>query len=137
MATLEEAIVKRMNATVGLTALVGARIYPGSVPEDAALPAIAFQKTTNQSILTHSGPTGWANSTVQFIVSAEDYAGKKRVAEQIRVCWDGYHGTIVFSTTDSLTVGMSRIEDRSDIDEAQVGAFLGERVDVFFIHQEE
>jgi hypothetical protein len=135
-ATLEEAIYTRMSAYAGLAALVDDRIYPGAVPEDIERPAISFQKVSNQPLLTHSGPSGWARSSVQFTIAADDYSGKKAVAEQVRKCWDGYAGTVALGTTDSVAIGLARIDDRSDIDEASVTAALGERVDVTFIHAE-
>jgi nitroreductase len=136
MATLEEAIIKRMNAYAGLVSLVSTRVYPGAVPEDIERPAISYQKVSSQPLLTHSGPTGWARSSMQFTIAADDYSGKKAVAEQVRKCWDGYAGTIALSTADSLAIGLARIDDRSDVDEAQVTAALGERIDVTFIHAE-
>jgi hypothetical protein len=136
VATLEEAIYTRMSTYAGLAALCGLRIYPGAVPEDVELPAISFQKVSSQPLLTHSGPSGWARSSVQFTIAADDYSDKKAVAEQVRKCWDGYAGTITLSTVSSLTLGLARIDDRSDIDEASVTAALGERVDVTFIHAE-
>jgi hypothetical protein len=136
VATIEEAITQRMSTYAGLAALTGARVYPGAVPENVTLPAISYQKVSSQPLLTHSGPSGWARSSVQITIAGDEYAEKKAVAEQVRKCWDGYAGTIALSTVSSLAIGLARVDDRSDIDEASVTAALGERIDVTFIHAE-
>ena len=131
MSTIEEAIYARMAANVEITTLVSTRIYPGSVPQTVELPAIAYQKVTSEPILTHSGPTGWARSTVRFTIASDDYAAKKAIAEAVRHCWDAFQGVVAY-----LAIGLARITDRADIDETIVESALGETVDVLFIHSE-
>ena len=50
MATIEAALFTRVSTHVGLSALVGTRIYPGLLPQAVTLPAISyFRVSTNRS----------------------------------------------------------------------------------------
>lgn len=44
-----------LSGAAGLTALVGNRIYPDAIPEDAALPAVVYARASTEPVLSVSG----------------------------------------------------------------------------------
>ncbi|MFN7881729.1 MAG: DUF3168 domain-containing protein [bacterium] len=93
-----EIIVKtRLGAASGVTALVGDRVYPGALPQDAVLPAIVFKRISSRRLKgAHSNP-GIVYATLQVIcVGAKDAPQDDvlALAEQVRLALDRY-GNIV------------------------------------------
>lgn len=44
-----------LSGAAGLTALVGTRIYPDAIPEDATLPAVVYARAGTEPVLSVSG----------------------------------------------------------------------------------
>lgn len=95
MATIEEAIYALLTADAGVGQLLSTRIYPQAIPQDAALPAVAYQRISGPRILAHDGPTGMARARIQITVQGTMYSSAKGVAEAIRQALDGYKGPVV------------------------------------------
>ena len=78
MAEIEEAVYSRLTATGAVTALVGsgsaARIYPNKIPQEATLPAVAYQRVSTRRVKAHAAPTGLARVRVQ-VTGAPTLAG--------------------------------------------------------------
>ena len=55
MAVAEEALFATLSAAAPVTAVVGQRIYPDVIPQDAGIPAIAFLRTDTEFINTIHG----------------------------------------------------------------------------------
>ena len=98
--SIEESVVARMLAYDELTDLIGEgadmRLYPLVIPQDAALPAVAYQKISSPKTQSHSGSSNLAHSRFQFTCAADTYAEVKEVANAVRHCWDSYAGTVNF-----------------------------------------
>ena len=98
MATIEEAVNALLLATSTVTALVGsgsaARIFPLVIPQDAARPAIAYQKISSPKTMSHSGSSHLARSRFQFTVQAATYTSAKALAAAVRDGLIGYRGTV-------------------------------------------
>src|SRR5512139_359269 len=118
MATIEEAVVERMEADGAITALIGsgaaARLYPLVIPQTSALPAVAYQKISSPKEQSHSGSSHLARSRMQFTCEAETYNEVKALATAVKDCWDSFAGTILFGTVDSLLIGGCEIANDSD-----------------------
>lgn len=67
---LDESLIQLLLADAGVVALVGTRIYSTQAPQGTALPAVVFQRdTNNRAAFQHmTGMTGLARAT--FTVSA-------------------------------------------------------------------
>lgn len=130
MATIEEAMVARMNAHAGLTALVGTRTYPLRVPQDATMPAIAYQKISSPKTQSHSGGSHLAQSRIQLTIEADSYESVKATADQVRACWEGYKGTV-----GGVRIDAALVQDDRDGWSEQHGAPVV-RVDVMVWHYE-
>ena len=90
---IEEALFSHLSAFAGLTALVGTRIYPMLLPQQATLPAVTFMKVSNPYIRTFGSTIG-AQPRFQFSCWATTYLGAKAVADQIKAALDFYAGTM-------------------------------------------
>lgn len=98
MANINEAIVAQMIAYAGITDLIGegdaARLYPLVVPLNATLPAVAYEIVDSDEVTSHSGLSGLSFTRFQFTCHAADLSGASAVASQIRLCWNGFVGTL-------------------------------------------
>jgi hypothetical protein len=84
MATLEEGLFAWLNQRPEFRALnfatgaffdgTNCRIFPGTVAEDAAMPALAYMRVGGQSSLTMSGADGIKRARIQFSAIGDIYA---------------------------------------------------------------
>lgn len=64
----ESALYAALSGASGLTALVGTRIYPDVIPEDADLPAVVYQRAGTAPVITISGSV--LADDVRFVIMA-------------------------------------------------------------------
>jgi hypothetical protein len=97
MATVDQDIVDLLEASAGVTAIVGsgasARIYPLIVKQGDNYPAITYQiiSETREPELTQQN--GFIQVRVQLTCWAETYAGARTLKEAVRNCIDGSSST--------------------------------------------
>ena len=112
---LEEALNSVLIGNAAVGALVGARVYPLVIPEEATLPAVAYQRVSGVRDTAHSdaqgfpGELGWAMGRVQLTINAETYSAAKSVARAIRKALNGKRGSM-----GGLMVHLARIENEQD-----------------------
>ena len=98
MAEIEEAVYSRLTTTAAVTAIVGAgsasRIYPNKIPQEATLPAVAYQRVSTRRVKAHAAPTGLARVRVQVTCVARTYSAVKGLAVVVRKALDGVMGTV-------------------------------------------
>jgi hypothetical protein len=95
MATLEEALFSYLTSAPQATAaLIGTRLYPLLVPQEQAMPAIAYQRVGTQPKMEHGGMSGWARAVIQFTCQATSYSGVKAITQALRSDLAGYRGTM-------------------------------------------
>jgi len=135
MATIEEAIYAHLIADSGVSALVSTRIYPLMIPQDIALPAIAYQRISGPRQTAHDGPIEIAAGRFQITCQGTSYGSAKDVANAVRQALDGYAGPVV-SGAESVTVEGSFLKNEWDGYE-----FAGEtrvvRLDFMIYYQED
>jgi len=108
--TIEEGLYSRLQAVAGVTALVSTRVYPLLVPQEASLPAIAYQRISGPRETAHDGPSGLAFARMQVTCIGSSYSSAKGVSEAVRAALDGQSGT-----WGSTVVGACFLDDESDI----------------------
>lgn len=85
MPTIEEALYAALAAAPGVAGLVGDRIYPMAIPQEATTPAIAYQRVSGQRPMAHSlGGLGVAMARIQLTITAAEYRNVKAVCTAIR-----------------------------------------------------
>jgi hypothetical protein len=77
-----------------VAALIGTRLYPLRIPQDAALPAVSYQLISQPGHYAHAeGDVGLRRSRVQLTVQANDYARMRSVLAALSDAVSGYRGT--------------------------------------------
>lgn len=94
MAELEEALYSRLTATGAVTALCSTRIYPAKIPQEATLPAVAYQRISARRVRAHAAPTGLARVRVQVVCVARSYSEVKGLSAAVRRALEGVIGTV-------------------------------------------
>lgn len=94
MALIEEALKTLITTGPAFVTLAGLAVYPGHIPQDAPLPAVAYQVVTSESNPTHDGAGKLMMRHVQFTIDAKAYSEVKAIAVALRVRLDGYRGTV-------------------------------------------
>ena len=99
MATIEEAIVAKIRATAGLTALLGSaadcRVFPHAAKQTTTKPYATYYRVssnTNQiaSLKNVAANMEWVRIT--FEIWSENYLAGKEIDKQLRIALDGYSG---------------------------------------------
>jgi hypothetical protein len=80
----EDAMVARLTAHAGVTALAGTRVYPLVIPQEAPLPAIRYARITTFRPQVMSEETGTAEIMLQLDSYATTYAGAKALGNAVR-----------------------------------------------------
>lgn len=110
MSTLEEGLYAFLTANAGVFGLVGERIYPQVIPQDAPMPAVAYQRISSPREYSHyPGASGLARARMQFTCEGDSYRQAKRVAEAIRAALSGYKGV-----AGDVTIGAAFLENEND-----------------------
>lgn len=91
MATIEES---QYAYLVAQSTAAGARIYPNVIPQDATLPAIAYQRISGPRVMKHSGASGLTFARMQYSCTAASYSAAKALLHQVRAALNGYTGTM-------------------------------------------
>lgn len=130
MPTLEAGLWKALTSAPRVAGLVGDRIFPEVIPQDAQLPAMAYQRVSGPRSTFHGGPTGWAQGRIQLTITAETYAAAKDVAEAVRDLFP-FHGEL----GGLVTVAVARLENEVDGYGPQIEAPTV-RLDLWFLYSE-
>ena len=87
---LTEAVAQRLMTEAGTFALIGTRVYPGILPQDETLPAVAYTRISAIEDLAADGPTGLLTVRVQIDAYAADYDASRAVGDAIRAALHGW-----------------------------------------------
>lgn len=79
MADIESGLFTFLSTNAGLEALIGQRIYPLRIPENATLPALAYQKVSGPSEHSKDGDMSLNHPRFQLTCWADKYADAKAV----------------------------------------------------------
>jgi hypothetical protein len=111
--TLEQALYNYLaSAPAGLVTLLAGRIYPLTLPQEAALPAVSYQRISTTGMRTMGAPRLGREATFQFDVWATSHASRLAVTDALRVALDGYSGTMGGAGgVDVLAVQMQNDQD--------------------------
>jgi hypothetical protein len=90
---MEEGIIGKLLATSGVTSLVSTRIYPGAIPQAAAMPAISVQRISGAPVYTDQGEAGLASARLEIDCWAETYSAAKQAARAVIAALSAFVGT--------------------------------------------
>lgn len=84
----------RMIGDAAIAAQIGTRLYPVLIPQDAELPAIAYQVISAPRRYSHSGDSRLTPLRMQFTIQANSYDEVTQLSQAVRQCWSGFHDAI-------------------------------------------
>lgn len=126
----EESMATYLRKDAGVQAVLGSSLYPVDIPQDAGLPACAYQRISGPRELNHDGETVWVRARIQFTVDASTYAQAKSIAGAIKAALNGFSGRM-----EAAPVMECRIENESDGYSHASGVFTV-RLDALFLYRE-
>ena len=91
---IEEAIVTLVTGNAAVKALIGLRLYPGVIPQDAKMPAAAYQVISTGRNYHHGGQSSISTPVIGFSIDSRSYEEAKAVAAAVRLVLSGYHGDV-------------------------------------------
>lgn len=87
-------LVTLVTEDAAVAALIGTRMYPALIPQDAVLPALAYQQISEPGLYSHEGDVGLMVVRMQFTAQATSYASARAVLDALRAVLTGYSGTV-------------------------------------------
>lgn len=84
-------------------AVVGTRIYPNRIPQNAAKPFIGYRRISTTNAHEMAGATGLTRPTFEFTVVASSYSTAKNASNLLRIHLDGYQGLMQDVGVRSIT----------------------------------
>ena len=93
MANIGKAVYTILSGASGVTAITSTRIYPDTVPQNAAFPYAVFQVIGTQPTDTKEGVSKLDVVRVQVDCYSENYDTTDTLATAIRAALDRYAGT--------------------------------------------
>ena len=91
---MEAGLRQLVTASQAVSTLIGARMYPLILPDQAAFPAVTYQVVSSMEEQTLDGPTGIFTARVQVDAWSASYGETKAVAAAIRTLLDGFDGAL-------------------------------------------
>ena len=91
---MEEALIAKLLADAGVSALVGTRVYPGVRPQATALPAIVFNMISANPSYSDDGEDGIAEARVQLDCWGATYTDAKKAARAVKAALSAFGGTV-------------------------------------------
>jgi hypothetical protein len=109
---LTTALRTRLLDDVELTALVGERIYPDAVPEDAPFPAIAYETLTDRREDTLDGGSQLRRARVQYDCHADERTTADAIGRAVeRILGGSVLAGVRLPETRDATSQLVEIED--------------------------
>jgi len=121
--TLESAIRTALVGDASVYAIIGDRVYPLLIPQDAAYPAIAYQRISGKNLRSHDGADSLENVRVQLTLVAESFEMVKNLEKEVNRVLDG----------KKIGNLMIFIENRTD-DVSGNGLVWSERIDLKILY---
>lgn len=92
--SLQGAMYEELKADAGVSALVGARIYPVTAPQEADLPLLTLQRIDRPRERHQGGDAKLPHPRIQVNCWAETEIGADQLAEAVRGCLDEFSGVM-------------------------------------------
>jgi hypothetical protein len=116
---LEEAVRTHLAADATLAAQIASRIYPVTMPQGAALPALIYSKISSVPEYTHDGSSGGVESRLQISCLGTTYAQVKQLSVNVKKAMRPLEQTpAVVGGAGGLFVAGAFLENEIDIYES-------------------
>lgn len=91
---LEVGLAAHLATYADLAAIVDGRIYHANVPEDSALPALAYTVLSRTRLVTLDGPSGIADGRVELAAVSKSYSDCSAIVELVTSALNGFAGDL-------------------------------------------
>jgi Protein of unknown function (DUF3168) len=91
---MEEAIIDKLLASSGVTALVQTRVYPGTRAQGSALPAIVFNMISANPSYSDDGEDGISEARIQLDCWGASYSSAKKTARAVKAALSAFQGVV-------------------------------------------
>ena len=129
----EQVIKSLLSGSSSVAAVVGARIYPGKLPQNTTMPAIAYEYVSGMEMPPIDAAAGQqlVRSRVQVNAMGKNYGDVKAVQEAVRLALLYRSGVIAGVTVLSITRDVIGPDSRDD----ELALYL-QPVDYMVLHYE-
>lgn len=110
--SIEDAIYTHATDDAGISALIGARIYPGYASQNTTVPYIVYQRISSVPINLLAADTDITEARWQFNCYGTSYPSAVAVVEAVRTAFARYSGTV--ASIEILDVFIENVVDRYD-----------------------
>lgn len=114
--TAKDALIRLLLSDAALAATVATRWSPQWVPEDDTLPYGCVSTISRTRAHNMEGPSGLVKARVQVDVFAATQRSADQIADRVRLCLDGYVGTVT-AGAESLTLDAVLLDN--DLDDVE------------------
>lgn len=125
--TIDEQIYAFLTADPDVAALVATRVYPVLIPQEAALPAVAYRRVDTPRTYSHDGYSGLARPRFQLDCVGESYASATAVATALRRAFERWHAAYG---------GSAMVQNQVDVPWLEQTGHYQVSVDVIIWHNE-
>jgi len=116
---IEVALKTRLGSFAGLTALVGAKVFPAGVAQQGAVfPYCTYMRVSSERDPMMGVDSGLVRGRYNVTSFADTYAGVKAIAEQVRLALARYRATV-----GGVEIQDIYIENEADFYDDNVQAF--------------
>lgn len=131
MAEIGEVIYTKLTGYAALSALIGARVYPGQLPQRPTLPAICYARVSTTAVQTrdNAGRAGLERPRYQFDCWATTRKEARQVAAELR------YALATFPQSSNPRVDVALLQNDFDDYEPDTDRHRA-IVDVFIWHEE-
>ena len=91
---MEEALIAKLLADVGVAALVSTRVYVGARPQASLLPAIVVNVVSAIPSYSDDGEDGIEDARVQIDCWGETYSSAKLVSRAVKTALSAFDGIV-------------------------------------------
>ena len=112
MGQLADAIVGMVKGDTTLNALIDGRIYPATVPQEKALPAVTYQVISTLRTISKDGDTGIRSYRVQFNILGKNTQVLADIADGLLELFHIFYPTI----SNGVRILVAHAEDTEEDD---------------------
>lgn len=105
---MEEALIAHLLADAGVTALVGARVFPGSLPQKLDMPALVFTRVDGAPLYADDGEVGLEDPRIQIDCWGLTYTAAKLLARAVVERLSAFDGTVGATTFQYIMLDAER-----------------------------
>lgn len=109
-------VYKRLTDTPAVAALVGTRIYPSTVPQQASPPFIRTGLITTSPIDTKNGPADVDSHRIQIDCVATTYTQALNIAQAVRTSLDRFRGSITLQSGAVFVDGIRYLDETGEME---------------------